>query len=134
MIPRMLKGYPGRVVGAAVLAAGIHNAGFLPIPLMLILYGDAGPAALYATLSSSYAAVTVPIIIGGFAQGKRSTMHIARSVITYPPFIALLLGVSLRLLGSSNMVSAAAMNNVYVLSANAMLLSFYAALMSGAST
>ena len=125
LIPRILGEYPGQVIGAAVLAAGIHNAGFLPIPLMLILYGDAGPAALYATLSSSYAAIVVPIIISRFAQEKGDTRRVARSVLTYPPFIALLLGVSLRLVGGQGMLSASTMNYAYVLSANATLLSFY---------
>jgi len=125
LIPRLLRDYPRESIGASILAAGIHNSGFLPIPLMLILFHDAGPAALYATFVSSYASVITPVIVGMYgSRGGASYASVLGAMIRYPPFIALLTGLALRTIWAP-MNSSAVLRSLYVLSSDATLLSFY---------
>lgn len=99
LVPRLLRGAGPETVGAAVLAAGIHNSAFLPIPLMLVLYGDAGPAALYSTIINVYIAVATPVIIGLYSpryRGGSLAGRVARSIAEYPPVYALAAAAALR--------------------------------------
>jgi len=90
-VPRLLRGYPRETVGAAVLAAGIHNAAFLPIPLMTLLYGDAGPAALYSAVVNLITAVVVPVVVGIYSPRARGSAarRVAATLATYPPVYAI---------------------------------------------
>ena len=101
LIPRLLRGAPKETIGAAVLAAGIHNSAFLPIPLMLLLYGDGGPAALYSAIMNIIMAVATPLVLGVYSpvyrsEGKSVAASIARSIATYPPVYAIAAGAALR--------------------------------------
>jgi len=101
-VPRLLRGAPPETVGAAVLAAGIHNSAFLPIPLMLLLYGDAGPAALYSAIMNLIIAVVTPIVLGYYSpvyrgRGRGTAISILHSLATYPPLYALAAGLALRM-------------------------------------
>ena len=97
-VPRLLRGYPRETVGAAVLAAGIHNAAFLPIPLMTLLYGDAGPAAVYSAVVNLITALVVPVVVGLYSPRARGSTaaRVARTVATYPPVYAIIAAVLAR--------------------------------------
>jgi predicted permease len=131
LVPRILREYSEKTIGAAILAAGIHNSGFLPIPLMLMLYGDAGPAALYSTIASIHTSIIVPIIVGLYRAKKRNeegsvARIVLRSIIAYPPFIALLTGLASREFMTTcpdRVVST--LPSLYAISAEATLISFY---------
>ncbi|HIQ24191.1 MAG TPA: hypothetical protein EYH50_03995 [Pyrodictium delaneyi] len=100
-IPRLLRELPASGIGAAILAAGIHNSAFLPIPLMLILYGDAGPAALYSAIVNIISVIAVPIVVGMYSEKETeedTVKRITRSLSRFPPFYALVAGIALRTL------------------------------------
>jgi predicted permease len=101
LMPRLLRGAPPETIGAAILAAGIHNSAFLPIPLMLLLYDDAGPAALYSAVMNIVIAVVTPVVLGVYSpvhrgRGASRLRSIARSVASYPPVYALVAGLALK--------------------------------------
>ncbi|KSW11830.1 hypothetical protein CF15_03245 [Pyrodictium occultum] len=128
LIPRLLRGLPSKVVGAAVLAAGFHNAGFLPIPLMLILYDDAGPAALYSTLVNIIAAVAVPLVAGAYSpvgEAGSTAGKLAASLARFPPFYALVAGTLLYLLAGGHPWLAEALGILGHVAAESTLSSFF---------
>ncbi len=103
LVPRLLRDAPPETVGAAILAAGIHNSAFLPIPLMLLLYGDAGPAALYSAIMNIIIAVVTPLVLGYYSpiyrgSGRSTLVSVLHSLATYPPLYALAVGLLLRAL------------------------------------
>lgn len=129
LIPRLLRGEPPETVGAAVLAAGIHNAAFLPIPLMLLLYGDGGPAALYSAVMNVIIAVATPLVLGYYsplyrASGRGIAGSIARSLATYPPLYGLIAGTVLRCASLPPLV-VAHWGRLFVLASYTTLLSFF---------
>lgn len=104
VVPRLLRSLPAPSIGAAILAAGIHNSAFLPIPLMLILYGDAGPAALYSAILNVIIVIVVPVIVGMYSEKVvegSTARRIVNSLARFPPFYALLVGILLRVLWPS---------------------------------
>lgn len=126
-IPRLLRGLPASSIGAAVLAAGIHNSAFLPIPLMLILHGDAGPAALYSAIINMVIVLVVPVIVGVYSEtaGKGNiARRVASSIARFPPFYALVAGVMLRTLLAGNNTLVSVLGHVGRVAAESTLTSF----------
>ncbi|NOZ89384.1 MAG: hypothetical protein GXO15_05605, partial [Crenarchaeota archaeon] len=126
LVPRLLRGAPRETVGAAVLAAGIHNAGFLPIPLVLLFYGDAGPPALYSTMANLYMAWAMPLVAGAYSPRTRGGLGGAvRGLLGYPPFYALAAAALLRLgSGTPSGLPLAVLGPVYRAAAESTLASF----------
>ncbi len=125
LVPRLLHSEPRERIGAAILAAGIHNSAFLPIPLMLLLYGDAGPAALYSAIVNIIISVAAPAVIGAYSplqRGRSLAASIARSMATYPPLYAL---AAAGLLRGAGVPGEALFHSLYTAGSYATLLSFY---------
>ena len=126
LVPRLLRGHPRETVGAAVLAAGIHNAGFLPIPLITVLYGDPGPPALYSAMANVYMSIAIPLIVARYSPRISRGSHtaparVARSLAGYPPLHAVAAGAAARLLG----LDPTPLQPLYHAAAAATLASFY---------
>jgi len=86
------------IAGSLIYSSALLNAGFLPIPLITMLYGDPSPAAIYNAAYNIVASVAVPVIgtllkVGG---GRPKTLEVLKGVITFPPAAALVAALVLK--------------------------------------
>lgn len=91
-------GWSGARIGALTLTCGLGNSAFIGLPLIEALRGrEALPVAAIA----DQAGVFLSLAIGGslvaaiYSGGHVSAASVARRVLLFPPFIALLAGLAL---------------------------------------
>jgi predicted permease len=91
-------GWSGARVGALTLTCGLGNSAFIGLPLIEALRGrEALPVAAIA----DQAGVFLSLAIGGslvaalYSGGHVSASSVARRVLLFPPFIALIIGLGL---------------------------------------
>jgi predicted permease len=86
-------------VGALTLVGGLGNTSFVGLPMIETLHGSAGlPLGLLIDQLGSYLALSTAGLIFASAyagQPNRTVKEIALRVITFPPFIALILALVL---------------------------------------
>jgi malate permease and related proteins len=87
--------------GALLLLTALGNTAFLGIPMVAAFFGEAAVshAVLYDQLGSFPALVTygsVIIAIYGAGDTRPSATEVGKRIITFPPFIALLLAFAFR--------------------------------------
>jgi len=90
--------YGREVAGSLIYSSALLNAGFLPIPLVTMLYGDPSPAAIYNAAYNIVASVTVPVI-GSLLRvegGSPRAVEVLKGVITFPPATALIIALVLK--------------------------------------
>lgn len=96
-----LLGWSREVMAALLIVIPLGNTSFLGFPIVQSFYGDQGLA--YAVLYDQFGsfiglavvATTLAAIFGNTAQAKRpSILIIIRKVLTFPPFIALLVALA----------------------------------------
>lgn len=86
------------VTGCLLLMLPLGNTGFVGIPLIQALVGDAGIgyAILYDQFGTFLALNTLGIAIAvGFSGGQSSAGYIVGRILRFPPFISLLLAFAL---------------------------------------
>ncbi len=91
---RLLGRGPG--VGAAMISSVFPNVGFLPIPLMLLLYGNPMPAVLYASMYNVASAPVIPVLASIGGESKPTTSLIVKRVLTFPFTIAAIIAFTIR--------------------------------------
>lgn len=87
------------VAGALALCAGLANTSFVGLPLVGALGGDEalGPAVVVDQLGSFFAlAVGAVPLAAWLAGGKASVGFVARRLLLFPPFVALVAALLLR--------------------------------------
>jgi predicted permease len=104
--------------GCLLLMAPLGNTSFLGIPMVKAFFGDAAVpyAVLYDQLGSfpSLAVYgTLIVSIYGSGEGRPTPVVVGKKVLTFPPFVALLLGLAL----TGTTYPAAAVDLLTVLSA-----------------
>jgi predicted permease len=91
--------WPRKVIGALLLCAPLGNTSFLGAPLIAALRGDQAVqyAILYDQLGSFLALSTYGLFVLAHFSGDKnpSLLSIAKRVAAFPPFIALMLALSL---------------------------------------
>jgi len=90
-----------RAQGALLLSAAYINSIFLPIPLVLILIGPEGIpiVALFSVVQVTLLALIGPVIGSAYGGKKSSWRSAARSVLLFPPLLAVFLAVVLMTFG-----------------------------------
>lgn len=92
--------WPREVVGCLLLCAPLANTSFLGIPMVQAFWGQdmAGYAVIYDQLGSFLALSTYGTVVlatyGGDKQPK--VTDIMKKISTFPPFLALLVGMAMR--------------------------------------
>ncbi len=91
---KLLGRGPG--VGAAMISSAFPNVGFLPTPLMLLLYGDPMPAVLYASMYNVASAPVIPVLASIGGESKPTASLIVKRVFTFPFTIAAIIAFTIR--------------------------------------
>jgi len=88
-------GWSRGTIGAVVLTGGLSNTSFVGFALVEALRGK--DALSYATIADqlgSFLMLTIggALVVAMYTGGKTSSRSIARKIVLFPPFLALLLG------------------------------------------
>lgn len=97
-----LLGWSSQTIGCLTLTCGLGNMSFVGIPVMQMLWGEAGvQIAILADQPGSFAALaTLGIGVASYyAAGKSTPKEILLRVFRFPPFLAFLLALLLKLAG-----------------------------------
>lgn len=89
---------PRATVGALTLVGGLGNTSFFGLPMVEAYYGQAGlPTAIVADQLGSFFALSVLGITfaGIYSSGRPAMTQIVRRIVTFPPFISLLIALLL---------------------------------------
>lgn len=95
-------GWDRRSVGALVMTCGFGNTAFVGLPMVLALAGPAalGPAMIADQLGSFLALSTAGmIVVSAYAGDRVHALQILKRVASFPPFLALVLAVVVRIFG-----------------------------------
>lgn len=90
------RGWGKSTTGAMILMVGLGNTSFVGIPLLDALYGaESLPTILLVDQPGSFLCLATAgtITASIFSGNKVSLSTISRKVFTFPPFIALILGI-----------------------------------------
>lgn len=85
-------------VGALILTGGLGNTAFFGLPMIEAYYGHQGMATgiLIDQTGSFMVLSTLGIIVAGiYSSGRPTAASIARSILRFPPFIALVIALLL---------------------------------------
>lgn len=89
---------PRATVGALMLTGGLGNTSFFGLPMIEAYYGHAGIATgiIVDQLGSFLVLSTLGITVAGlYSSGRQTAVEIARRIVLFPPFIALLVALLL---------------------------------------
>lgn len=95
-------GLPRASIGALVLTCGLGNTAFIGFPMIQALAGPQalGAAVIADQLGSFMALSTVGVVLASVYAGDRIELReVGRRLLRFPPFIAMMLGFGVRLLG-----------------------------------
>ncbi|WP_017730130.1 AEC family transporter [Nafulsella turpanensis] len=87
--------------GCLILCCGLGNTSFIGIPVMQLLWGEAGvQVAILADQPGSFAALaTAGILVASYFSGGQATPgELAGRVLRFPPFLAFMLALLLMLI------------------------------------
>jgi hypothetical protein len=98
LLAARLRHWGREIVGALLLLIPLGNTSFLGIPMVRAFFDEAGIpyAVLYDQLGSFLALATYgTVVLALYGSGERPRLAlIAKKVITFPPFLALLLALA----------------------------------------
>ncbi len=97
MYSKLLK-YGNKTAGSLIYSSALQNTGFLPIPLVTMLYGDPDPAAIYNAAYLTVASIAVPVV-GNLLKAEGSGVSLSellKGVLKFPPATALIISLLLR--------------------------------------
>jgi len=92
-------GWPRGTIGGLILVGGLANTSFLGLPMIETFYGEEhlGLGILIDQLGTYMVLSTLGILIAvTYAAGDASPAAIARKILTFPPFQAVLLALALK--------------------------------------
>lgn len=99
MMARAFK-WPPKLTGALMLVVPLGNTSFLGVPMVEAFYGRAGvPWALLYDQVGSFLALSTwgAMVVSTYGDGPKPTIgSVAKSVVRFPPFIALMCALVLR--------------------------------------
>ncbi len=90
--------FPNSVVGALIMTAGLANTSFVGLPMIETFYGkqDLPTGILIDQLGSYLVLATAGIAVASFySTGVTSWRVMGKKIVTFPPFIALVLALAL---------------------------------------
>lgn len=109
MLAGRLFGWSRRTTGTLLVVLPFGNTAFLGFPTVEALLGtDAlGYALLYDQLGSFLALATVgSLLLGAYGVGATpSVLSVVRRTLTFPPFVAIIAGVALTVVGTPTLVT-----------------------------
>jgi predicted permease len=89
---------PRPTVGALILTGGLCNSAFVGLPMIEAFYGHQGLASgiIIDQLGSSIVLSTLGITVAGiYSSGRPGAGEMAKRILLFPPFIALVIGLLL---------------------------------------
>jgi malate permease and related proteins len=89
---------PRRTVGALILTGGLGNTSYVGLPMIEAYYGHQGLASgiIVDQLGSFLVLSTLGITVAGiYSSGRPAVKEMARRILKFPPFIALVLALLL---------------------------------------
>ena len=89
---------PRATVGALMLVGGLGNTSFFGVPMVEAFYGKTGipVAILIDQLGSFFALSVLGITVAGiYSSGRPTVKEIAKRIVLFPPFIALIVALLL---------------------------------------
>jgi hypothetical protein len=89
---------PRATVGALILVGGLGNTSFFGLPMVEAFYGKEwlGTAIIADQLGSFFALSILGITVAGiYSSGRPTVAEIAKRIVLFPPFIALILSLLL---------------------------------------
>lgn len=95
-------GWTREVCGALMLVAGIGNTSFMGYPIIQGYYGAEGlkVAVIADQLGSFIVLSTAGVIVMALCSGQRVSLRaVATRIITFPPFVALVISLGLKAVG-----------------------------------
>ena len=99
LVARLLK-LPRALTGALMLVVPLGNTGFLGIPMTHVFFGEENllPALLYDQLGSFLGISIYGTLAAAYYSGEQrpGAWQLVRRVFTFPPFVALLIGLAMR--------------------------------------
>ncbi len=103
-------------LGSVILASSFPNSAFLPYPLMIALYGELLPAAVYVLVCISLHNIYAATIGGamGSRRGGASVASVAKEVLTFPPLVASIAGLAAKILGITPFIPSLAMEALWI--------------------
>jgi predicted permease len=89
---------PGPTAGAFILCAAFGNTGYLGYPLAAALLGETGlvRGIFYDVFGTVAAVLTVGVVVAGELGEHEGRVNPLKELLTFPPFLALLLALALR--------------------------------------
>lgn len=102
LLARTFAGWSREVCGVLILVAGIGNTSFMGYPIISGYYGADGLkiAVIADQLGSFIILSTAGVIVMALCSGNQvSFRQVAKRIITFPPFIALIVSLLLKLAG-----------------------------------
>ncbi len=102
LLARTFTGWSREVCGVLILVAGIGNTSFMGYPIISGYYGADGLkiAVIADQLGSFIILSTAGVIVMALCSGNQvSFRQVAKRIITFPPFIALIVSLLLKLAG-----------------------------------
>lgn len=99
-----LLGWSRQTIGCLTITCGLGNTSFVGIPVMQMIWGEAGvQLAILADQPGSFAALaTLGIVTASYyASGKSTAKELLLRVFRFPPFLTFLLAICLNLTGST---------------------------------
>lgn len=97
-----LFGWDKATIGCLILCCGLFNSSFVGFPVIKALYGEEGlKLALLVDQPGSFVVLSTLGIVTAvwYSSGKPSTSSILKKLIGFPPLLAFLLAVVLKLVG-----------------------------------
>ncbi len=97
-----IQGWSRQTTGCLILTAGLGNTAFLGYPVIEALYGTEGvQVALLVDQPGTFVVTsTLGIVVAGiYSEGRRRKRELARSVLTFPPFLVFIVALVLNLSG-----------------------------------
>jgi malate permease and related proteins len=93
-------GWSRKLIGCLILTAGLGNTSFIGFPVIEALYGKEGlkTAILIDQPGTFFVLSTFGIALAAlFSKGKPDTKAIAHKILTFPPFLAFVLALTLNI-------------------------------------
>lgn len=97
-----IQGWSRQTTGCLILTAGLGNTAFLGYPVIEALYGAEGvQVALLVDQPGTFVVTsTLGIVVAGiYSEGRRRKRELARSVLTFPPFLVFIMALVMNLSG-----------------------------------
>lgn len=93
-------GWSKKLTGCLILTTGLGNTAFVGFPVIEALYGKSGleNAIIIDQPGTFVVLATLGIIVAAtYSKGSPSTLHIAKKIVLFPPFVGFFIGMLMNL-------------------------------------